>query len=95
MRRPALLSVMLLLPAMSTFAIDTGPEVGESIPEFEARDQTGRPRETELVLEGGFRYQACDARICYPPKTIPLEWTFVLEPHDRIRLPESLRRGTS
>ncbi len=51
--------------------------------------------ETELTLRGGFRYQACDARVCYPPLTVPLEWTFVLEPHDRVRVPENIRRGAS
>ncbi len=47
----------------------------------------------ELVVVGTFRYQACDARGCYPPKSIPLRWTFKPEEHDRERSPENIRRG--
>jgi DsbC/DsbD-like thiol-disulfide interchange protein len=28
-----------------------------------------------LTLGGTFRYQACDDRMCYLPKTVPLKWT--------------------
>ena len=30
----------------------------------------------ELTVEGTFRYQACDDRMCYRPETVPLKWTF-------------------
>lgn len=29
-----------------------------------------------LTVEGSFRYQACDDKECYLPKSIPLRWTF-------------------
>lgn len=29
----------------------------------------------KLTLEGKFRYQACDDRLCYIPQTVPLTWT--------------------
>jgi hypothetical protein len=29
-----------------------------------------------LTVEGSFAYQACDDKLCYFPKTIPLKWTF-------------------
>ena len=29
----------------------------------------------ELTIDGAFRYQACDDRMCYVPKTVPLKWT--------------------
>ena len=48
----------------------------------------------EVVVEGLFRYQACDADRCYRPASIPLRWTLKLAEHDRIRVPESLRRGS-
>jgi hypothetical protein len=46
----------------------------------------------QLVLEGGFRYQACDDKVCYPPVTVPLKWTLSAEEHDRMRAPEEVRR---
>ena len=46
-----------------------------------------------LVVIGSFRYQACDDKMCYLPSTIPLEWRFQVEPLDRTRVPEELRRG--
>ena len=46
----------------------------------------------EFTVEGEFKYQACDDRVCYIPAAIPLKWTFLLESHDRQRAPEALRR---
>jgi hypothetical protein len=46
----------------------------------------------ELVIKGALRYQACDDKVCYLPKTLPLEWTFRLDPDDRTRAPEEIRR---
>ena len=28
-----------------------------------------------VTIEGTLRYQACDDRMCYLPKTVPLKWT--------------------
>ena len=42
----------------------------------------------EVVVQGAFRYQACDDKLCYLPEEVPLEWRFQLEPHDRTRVPE-------
>jgi DsbC/DsbD-like thiol-disulfide interchange protein len=28
-----------------------------------------------VTIKGTVRYQACDDRICYLPKTVPIEWT--------------------
>ncbi len=47
----------------------------------------------DLVVNGSFRYQACDDKMCYLPSTVPLEWRFRVQPLDRIRAPEELRRG--
>jgi hypothetical protein len=30
----------------------------------------------ELTVEGTFRYQACDDKMCYRPETVPLKWAF-------------------
>lgn len=47
-----------------------------------------------LKVEGSFRYQACDDKVCFPPETVPLEWTFELKRHDGTRVPPELRRRT-
>ncbi len=54
-------------------------------PELEGQD--------EVVIEGSFRYQACDDEKCFFPLSIPLKWTLQLEPHDRVRVPEEMRRS--
>lgn len=46
----------------------------------------------ELLLEGTLRYQACSDRLCYPPETVPLRWSFELDSLDRERVPPELRR---
>jgi DsbC/DsbD-like thiol-disulfide interchange protein len=55
--------------------------------ELEAASSAG-----QVKVEGAFRYQACDERECYPPVTVPLEWSFRVAPHDSQRAPEALRR---
>lgn len=32
-----------------------------------------------LSLEGKFRYQACDDRLCYIPQTVPLTWSIKID----------------
>jgi hypothetical protein len=44
-----------------------------------------------LTVEGSFHYQACDAKECYQPKTIPLKWTFHIDPLDSQRAPAALQ----
>jgi hypothetical protein len=82
------------------------PAVQETLPVYSGtirltRDLTiGQGREIrpflsaegKLTVEGSFRYQACDDKFCYPPKTIPIQWVFDVERHDTERAPESLRR---
>ena len=46
----------------------------------------------DLVVNGSFRYQACDDKMCYLPSTILLEWRFRVEALDVTRVPEHLRR---
>ena len=45
----------------------------------------------EIKIRGRFRYQACDDKICYLPRTLPLEWVLKVEPLERRRVPESLQ----
>lgn len=81
------------------------PAIDETVPVYEGSIQLAREltigqnreirpllRDGQLTVEGSFRYQACDDKMCYPPETIPLKWTFRLEQHDRQRAPEQLRR---
>jgi hypothetical protein len=48
-------------------------------------------RDGKLVVEGSFRYQACDDRVCYAPQTIPSRWELTLENYDKQRAPADLR----
>ena len=65
--------------------------IGETVPVFEGEFTVTRDvvfgqkkelapavRDGEIVVEGAFRYQACDDKMCYPPKTLPLEWRFTV-----------------
>ena len=45
-----------------------------------------------FTIEGKFRYQACDDRMCYIPQTVPVKWTLHVEAHDRERVPVELQR---
>jgi hypothetical protein len=82
------------------------PAIDETVPVYQGqfrmvRDvMVGQPKEIqhllneqgELLVKGSFRYQACDDKICYLPQTVPVEWTFRFEEHDRTRAPEEIRR---
>lgn len=82
------------------------PAIGETVPVYEGSTRLlrdvliGQPDEVEhlldedgkLLIKGSLRYQACDDKVCYLPQSIPLEWRFDLEQHDRSRAPEELRR---
>ena len=72
--------------------------IDEKVPVYEnhirlVRDVTiGGVPEGPLALAGAFRYQACDDRMCYKPEKLPLQWTLMVEPLDRTRVPPELQR---
>ncbi len=82
------------------------PAIGETVPVYEGsmrflRDvMIGQPDELahlldedgKLLIKGTLRYQACDDKVCYLPRTLNLEWRFDLEQHDRERAPEEIQR---
>lgn len=45
----------------------------------------------ELIVEGTFRYQACDDRECFIPETLPLKWKLQVEALDRQRAPSEIQ----
>ena len=60
-----------------------------------ARDAAVRPlldAEGRLTVEGALKYQACDAKLCYPPETVPVQWKLQVEGLDRERAPAELQR---
>ena len=71
--------------------------IHETVPVYEGhvrllRDLIiGQGTEGALTIEGTFRYQACDDKECYPPRSIPLQWTFHIDPLDRQRSPAELQ----
>jgi hypothetical protein len=36
-----------------------------------------------VIVTGTLRYQACDDKICYTPRHVPVSWTFSLKPLER------------
>lgn len=46
-----------------------------------------------VAVEGTFRYQACDDKVCYVPEAVPLKWTFPVTPLDSERVPPALRKA--
>jgi peroxiredoxin len=73
--------------------------IGETVPVYEGsvritRELTvGRGITGPAVIEGEFRYQACDDKVCYAPERVPLKWTFPVAAIDSVRVPPELRRG--
>jgi peroxiredoxin len=45
-----------------------------------------------LTVEGAFKYQACDDRECFLPKTVPLKWTLKLAKLDTTRPAAEVQR---
>ena len=81
--------------------------IRESVPVYEGEfrivrdvtigsDQAVKPMldaRGDLIIDGTFRYQACDDQECFLPETVPVHWTVHFRPLDRIRVPEDLSRG--
>jgi len=44
-----------------------------------------------VEISGEFRYQACDARICYLPESVPVKWQVQVMPLDRQRAPDAIQ----
>ncbi len=75
------------------------PVIHETVPVYQdhvriTRDLVmGQPgAQRELTVEGSFVYQACDDTQCYIPQTVPLKWTFQIQPLDSQRAPAELQR---
>lgn len=100
---PAVLVKDVAYPASKNLRLEA---IKETVPVYQgvfrlvrdvtiARDAAVRPlldAEGRLVIEGALKYQACDDRICYPPETVPVRWTFQMEALDRERAPADLQR---
>jgi hypothetical protein len=76
------------------------PAIEETVAVYEGRvrlvrDVTvGKVAAGPLVVEGEFKYQACDDRQCFVPQVVGLQWTLEVEPHDVERArPELQRKG--
>jgi hypothetical protein len=48
-----------------------------------------------VSIAGELRYQACDATICYPPASVPVEWKLKVEPLDLRRSPKNIQHKES
>ena len=47
--------------------------------------------EPTIVVAGTLEYQVCSDKVCYPPSSLPLRWTFAILPLDRERSPEAIQ----
>jgi peroxiredoxin len=80
--------------------------IGETVPVFtgklrlvrditvadEAKLKTALDADGNFVVDGILHYQACDDRICYIPKDVPLKWKFHYDELDNERSPVAIRR---
>jgi len=48
----------------------------------------------DLLIEGAFRYQACDDEKCFIPETVPVKWALRVDPPDRQRAPAEIQHKT-
>lgn len=39
--------------------------------------------QTNVTVSGKLDYQACDDKVCYAPRSVPVKWTFALQPAGR------------
>jgi hypothetical protein len=47
--------------------------------------------ERKVSITGELAYQACDDKVCYPPASVPLTWTFRVLPLDLKRSPTDIQ----
>jgi len=55
----------------------------KTIPEF--------AKNPELPVKGTLNYQACTSSVCFPPVSVPVEWTVRLRPLDLERVPDAIQ----
>lgn len=46
---------------------------------------------TKISISGELKYQACDATLCYPPTSVPVQWQLEVQPLDLKRSPSAIR----
>ena len=51
-----------------------------TLPVTQAARQRAKAEGATLTIKGTLRYQACDDKVCYIPKSIPVSWTVKLRP---------------
>ena len=83
------------------------PIINETVPVYRGtfhitRDIALGTRDTlatkkELRVKGKLRFQACDDRMCYLPRTVDLEWVLQVQTLDPIleRVPEQIQHGVA
>jgi hypothetical protein len=59
---------------LSDLEIDPSPQAAPALKD-----------KAEMTITGTLNYQACDDKVCFAPKSVPLEWTIGLKPLDRER----------
>lgn len=44
-----------------------------------------------ITINGELKYQACDAKVCFPPTSVPVSWKLLVIPLESQRSPETIR----
>jgi hypothetical protein len=73
------------------------PAINERVPVYHGkaritRDVTFTTVTADVEVKGTLEYQACDDKICYVPKRVPVTFSFEAQTLDRTRVPEPLQR---
>lgn len=75
------------------------PAIKERVPVYKGKLRVTRDvtvssatRLTTIELKGAIEYQACDDKICFLPKRVPVTFGIDVEAHDRQRVPANLQR---
>jgi hypothetical protein len=71
-----------------TFRVQQELTASNSRELLSALDANGK----SVEIQGEFRYQACDDRICYLPASVPVKWQLQILPLERQRASEAIQR---
>lgn len=44
-----------------------------------AAGQAARKGQTSITIKGTLNFQACDEKLCFPPRTVPMTWTIPIK----------------
>jgi hypothetical protein len=81
------------------------PDLGETVPVYlgktiifasvaavvSTKTMPAFVKDATLPIKGVVDYQPCTSKVCFPPVSVPVEWTVGLKQLDRERAPEAMQ----